>query len=537
MKETFTKIKDRVKKLTEENKHREVTAKTSYHNAGVYMFYVDCFDDSYIIPFYIGKTTDFQRRHSQHFKEILSLNRLDFSCYKYALINGLYHGHYKACKIFSYMVNHKCSLKDLHMVILEEIENEEEQLCCEQNYINDLCAPFFGFNQINSVQKHIESNGNEIFYKNTVREDLVQILKHSNYGYNFFNWYITSGIFQEIIKDSSISLDSEKFEQIYTMKKLQNKATLNIIELKAYINYGCRNEMWDVCKDDIKNYFLENGLKSEDKQKLIIDVLLFDFLFDFEKERKTLLNYFNRYAKSSSKIFDILNTKHSDFISKTKTKIELVQKIRNRLEYEKTQLQEKNFSALLPSVNYTSHPLKSLYDGYQFPITDTEDNICYINIEYTCFKRNSGKNLYPKICKIDYQLKKNNITYSKESFIKNPVASFWETDNLYYYEKGFHYGPFNVELVRNTPKLSNDIDTYFSVSMEYNSGLNEFDFIDAFLEDEVDVFKEIDALIDDKTKIVYTSSGYKNTIKNWSDLGEKENIEIIKRLIKACKSR
>lgn len=116
MKESFEEIKCKVLEIINKNKENVVDRKTNIKKSGIYMLYVDCFDDDKIIPFYIGQTNNFQERHKQHFIEILSLNRLDYRCYKYALLKRLYEGHYRPCKIFSYMVNHKCEIKDLHIV-------------------------------------------------------------------------------------------------------------------------------------------------------------------------------------------------------------------------------------------------------------------------------------------------------------------------------------------------------------------------------------------------------------------------------------
>ena len=101
MKDTFEGIKKQVLEIISANKYNEVSRKTDIRKSGIYMLYVECFEDDKIIPFYIGQTNDFQERYKRHFCEILSLNRLNYSCYKYALLKGLYNGHYKACKIFS----------------------------------------------------------------------------------------------------------------------------------------------------------------------------------------------------------------------------------------------------------------------------------------------------------------------------------------------------------------------------------------------------------------------------------------------------
>ena len=54
----------------------EVLPTTKIKKSGIYMIYIDCFEDEKIIPIYIGKSTDIQKRYKSHYQEILALNRL-----------------------------------------------------------------------------------------------------------------------------------------------------------------------------------------------------------------------------------------------------------------------------------------------------------------------------------------------------------------------------------------------------------------------------------------------------------------------------
>jgi len=526
---TFERIKCKVLDIIDANKYKEVDRKTDVKKSGIYMLYVDCFDDEKIIPFYIGQTSNFQERYKQHFCELLSLNRLDYSCYKHALLKGLYNGHYRACKIFSYMVNHKCEIKDLHMIIIEEIDNEKERIEKETEYINALLASFVGLNQMNCVSKYMDfSYGicKEAEFKEIVSLDFKNLQEYSRYGYNVFNWYLASGHFNANQKECFLS---NKINNEYVMI-LENKKRLEDIknEISKIKNYNCfesEKHVWRICKTDIAEYFSKCGLRSEEKQKLVIRVLL----FGFDDDKKTLFKYFEQYKnRCSGNIIDLLNEKYQDLLEPIRNKVLENQKKYRELESEEQLVSEKVFYLLLPTNTYKSHPLKSAYEKYQFCETDVVNNICYINIEYTCFKADYDSDSYPRICKIDYYIKKDDLVYSREVFIKNELNRFWETDEIYYYESGFRSGPFNICLVGN-------IDTYIPVSMEYKNGINEYTLKDVDMEDEIKVFKEIDSLIDEKTKIVYTTSGYKSTIKRYSEIAEKKNISVLKRIIRSCR--
>lgn len=122
----FINIKNQILELMK-NKN-EVTKKSNYKNGGIYLLYVDNFNNDKIIPIYIGKTNNFQERHKEHLKELFALNRLSKEYYTSAIINKYFEGYYKSCKIFKYMVENHCSLNDIHMIILEECEDEEKRI-------------------------------------------------------------------------------------------------------------------------------------------------------------------------------------------------------------------------------------------------------------------------------------------------------------------------------------------------------------------------------------------------------------------------
>ena len=65
MKNSYAEIKQQVLEIINQNKHNEVNRKTIFKESGIYMLYVDCFDDDNIIPFYIGQTNNFQERYNK----------------------------------------------------------------------------------------------------------------------------------------------------------------------------------------------------------------------------------------------------------------------------------------------------------------------------------------------------------------------------------------------------------------------------------------------------------------------------------------
>ena len=86
----------------------------------------------------------------------MALNRLEYNYYKELLLDNFYDGHYKSCKIFQYMVDHNCTLKDFRMIVLEKIDGNSDNIQelldkKEQKYFTEFLPAFFGFNQVNTV--------------------------------------------------------------------------------------------------------------------------------------------------------------------------------------------------------------------------------------------------------------------------------------------------------------------------------------------------------------------------------------------------
>lgn len=522
----FDLLKEKVLNIIICNKSNEITRETSNKGAGIYMLYVDDFSDTSIIPFYIGETGDFQKRHEEHLKELLSLNRLQYEHYKNYLIQNYYDGYYKACKIFTYLVNHNCTFNNFHMIVLETIDDIIERKQRELEYINDLYAPFFGFNQLNCISKRMEYLGREKIepYQKILESDMGNLCLYSEYGFSKFNGYLGKGCFSYSYKKDTI-LSNPNYIDLFDYK---NKIDENIIErnnLRNYIREDCHKEFLKLCNEDISNFFNTNGLKSKEKQESIVNVLL----FDDEDAKVQIDNYIKRYSKKQINIIEILLKKYEIQILHLRKEIKKVQERLREIKEENLHLQSIIHEALIPLNSYNSHPLKDLYEKYQFPENNV-DNICYINIEYTCFGNNFNREYYPEICKIDYLFIKEGLIKSRSAFVKNSLSNFFENNEVFYIEKWgvFKRTPFDVFLYGN-------IETQIPVSMEYKNGINELTLKDKPMEDEFDIFKEIDDLIDNKTKVIYTTSGYKSTIQRYANIANKTPNGLLKKLIRASK--
>ncbi len=517
----FDEIKEKVKRLIEANKG-EVTAHTNYRNGGLYMIYIDDFSDDKIIPFYIGQTNDFQERHKSHFTEILSLNRLRKDVYESCVLNGVYNSRYKSCKMYSYMVEKECELSDYHMVILEYIDNPGERENKEKEYIASLKAPFFGFNQMDCVSRMMEfgegAAKNEE-YLAIVKSDYESLCGYIDYGYCRFNMFVAYAIFVEIIDGFK---ETEMYQSICKIKKAEEEER----ELCNYINYDSKEEAKALLDDYIDSFFAEHRMKSEEKKGLAIDLLLFEERY--EKRKKDLRNYFKRFHIDAEQDFLVLIKKQfeeplKELVEEIKTK----QKMREATENRVYEGREQYMRPIMPQKKYEAYPLGYMYRKYVFP-ENAEDNVCFVNIEYTCFRTDFNQDIYPEICNITYKMIKDGAIQEREVFIENQLTGCLEKEDVYYVPKrGFGIrNPFDLYLRGN-------VCTSIPTTMEYKNGINELLLSEKRAEDEKTVFEEIDKLIDKKTKVIYTASGAKSTILRYNMW--KEELLIIRKLQRCCK--
>lgn len=519
----FEEIKTRVKELILGNKG-EITSTTNFKSGGIYMIYVDDFTDEKIIPFYIGQTHDFQDRHKTHFTELLSLNRLRREVYDGCVLDGIYSSQYKSCKIYSYMVDRECKLSDYHMIILEYIDDEDKRMKIEKEYIDSLMAPFFGFNQMNCVScmpRFIENMRINKQYEKMAQNDYGVLCKYIDYGYCRFNMFVSYPIFAELVTGFK---ETDMYQKICEIKSAEKEE----LEIRNFINFGSKEEAWGILGDAIDEFFSNYKMRSEDKKKTAINVLVFEEFY--EEQKKSLKTYFKRFKLDFET--DFLNVIKKEFkkpIDRLITKIDQMQNERLELEEKIYVGREEYLKPILPQSMHKAYPLGYLHKEYEFPYTE-ENNICFVNIDYTCFKSNYNYDIYPEICKIKYKFIKDGVVKEGEYFIKNDLTDCLDKEDVYYVpDPGTGFGkrhPYNLW-------LRGGVGTNIPIKMEYKNGINELLLSENEAIDAKTVFMEIEQLIDEKTKVVYTASGAKNTILNY-DMW-KDEMMIIRKLQRNCK--
>lgn len=552
----------------------EITRETKFKESGIYMIYIDNFNDENTVPIYIGQTNNFQRRYQEHFSEILSLNRLKYNYYCELIDNQFYDGRYKACKIFKYMVDNGCTLKDFRMIALELVDGEllVEK---EHEYLSLLMPSFCGFNQLNSRLSAIRMyhEGKNKFtaleyleFCKTVTDDIDGFRRFKNHGFTDFNLRLAMlsrmpFANQECIMDfekiepqvTAINIELRELEEEYLSKEEIKSLDTEREETKK------RSEIFKI-KEGLalrKTRYIRKEIKKLfDKFKIRSKVAYEDFRGSIEEyleeDRQRLTKKFENYLeKRKIKLeFQTDFKSMSEKISKLDREIESIEinytDQREKVKEMKGQRISRTTSFLKPSRKYNSFPLEDMYQQCVFD-KEVKENICEINISFS----NNGRNKDVEIIKIDYRIfKENNFIERKDIFIESDANKFFEVQHINHIEKDYNNpfvwrkSTFKIVVANKhyDPIRSGDIDfidTFISVNAEYRTGVNEFTVKDKVLRPLNDVLKEIVQSIDSSTKIIPCISESANCMNSslkdsWSYRLEEEiyNSHLVKALLR-----
>lgn len=223
----FKKLRTKILELTG---NEQVTKSSHAKTGGIYMLYIDNFEDDSIIPFYVGKTNSFSRRLSQHVSAIKKLMGYPRRKYNSLVEEGEFNGQYLYCKMYAYLDSHKCTIKDVKMVVLEEEPNEKKRSFREDDYIQSLNAPFFGFNQYLffthfGEYQSLDPIEDEIPIKNLLnllKKEVPLMAHYYHYGYNAINIVLTLPIMVAPSLDGLIFFKDDSFKYLGYLKEYRS---------------------------------------------------------------------------------------------------------------------------------------------------------------------------------------------------------------------------------------------------------------------------------------------------------------------------
>lgn len=553
----FKELKDKVIEVVRNSGNKEINNDSNNKNIGIYMIYIDNFNDDKIIPIYIGQTgsgenRNFQNRYKEHLQEVMALNRLKYDYYKQVLLSNFYDGHYKACKIFQYMVDHNCTLKDFHMIVLEELEEDNEKIeelleQKEQEYFSQYLPAFFGFNQINTVAEGAKEifaslNENEKYAKSDKLlryelEDCKNFIKYFGYGYTKFNYYHCypkAHIVEENDKEISYELkdkkallkskyyDENRFKE-YSDKltKLEKKREGIIKNIENY-----KNQFEEIYAPKIKECCKENKIGIIQKYKDIVNMLAY--------QNENSISDFKQYLKRKKiniNILDVFN-KNSEFTNWRKKYIDFIMK-NNELSDEIIECRyikrTDDLMRILPKKEYVAFPLKDKYQEIKFD--NLEDNEVVINFEFA-HNGSSGNSwcFFPlNLIKMDYKLNVNNKIIEKKDIFLKPQDDE-ENDEIDYFEKDIG----DIYKFRKIPFCVRKFPNYISTTMEIQNGINEFTLMNKTKFDFEEILDDINLFINEQTKVkIEVRNRMRNKCKEFIEYSYKSD-NLLKKKILEC---
>lgn len=536
-------IKEIVVATIKTNSCMEITKHTNYKNAGIYMTYIDNFDDDNIIPIYIGKSKDLQRRYKQHLTQIIALNRLDGDFYNDLLFKKYYDGSLRVCKIFKYMVDHECSLKDFHMIILENVDDLDKLDQKEQEYFKLYQPAFFGFNQMNTRLEinrlgwgynpeapYTEDDYSTLF--DVVSEDIANIYKYKEYGFTLFNfkWAFISKIpctdnknlegIRTKIDEINNQINKLSEDLLSTEERIRedgkNEILIKLTELRkeeGIINRKNRELKENVITPRALKLFTDNNIKSNIAYQDFLDSLL----NDDGKAKNRFLKYLNKrkidrdfYVEFQQEIEE---KRHID-LELGKIKVAEIE-LRDEL-LELACIRDLDILKLIkPDKEYEKLPLKDMYYDYVFQYEPNfSNNFCELNIAIS----NNGRNKQPAILKIDYRIINNNkIIERKNIFIGNSTTESCYEKNHYYeidYLDNIGLGrvPFKIGLIDK--EVGDWSDVYISTDAEVKTGINDYTIKGKKLYSLIEVINEIELNTDYYTLFIPVISESANCLKS-----------------------
>ncbi|WP_368901884.1 excinuclease ABC subunit C [Oceanobacillus oncorhynchi] len=558
----INRLKYQVKQLIECNSHREVTPQTKYETSGIYMIYIDSFNNDKVVPIYIGQSKDIQRRYKQHYSEILALNRLshdEYERYFFSKGSSFYEGNFKSCKIFKYLLENNCTLQDFRMLILDEVEIEklEEK---EQEYFRRLLPSFFGFNQFNSFLKSLpfrfsNTQMTEVEirdYLDVIMEDIQRIHVYYDYGFTKFNFehsmlspknidYLLKGK-EQWSKDTLLKFEkvNSELDDLYKQYKPDYDEMRPVIDKKdkLYGDYKIArfefSRALDALKSDINKEFRKQKLYSEKAKEDFINSVIHEGNTEHKKQ-------FQDYLKSRNCDVDFYRIfqNHIDEVQKkyeTKNNTgKPYQEIADKIQDWVIQNRSERYKMIFPSCQFEPFALGDNIKVLTMGISMDDDlfNNCQLNIYIS---NNALSRSYirkdPDIIRIDYcYINDEGTKYEKQYYIENEATRNCQSGNKYYEQDFYSMFAFRPEKFKITSLIDHEQDNSFiSILAEYKHGINDYTIREKELVQLSAVLNEIQQLIDDETGFeVKVSESY--TCLEKCFYGNLHNNPFVKRLI------
>lgn len=282
-----------------------VSLTNSVHESGIYLLYVNNFDDNKILPFYIGQAIDFSKRFKTHIKDINKLIKHGYTEYHNNLFFGAvgdkspFEGNFRPCKILKYIIDHDCSIDDVKMIILEKCDKEELDKK-EQYYLSLYLPSFFGFNQIPTITEQFYYKNNTEKMCSLIQEDSDCFCKYMKYGYSTFNYLHAFTGYGNQELDKKVNLLTSN--HLWSSKQDLLTASCSAINNYHEIYKKTYRLIHDKFAKQIHNIFSKHQLKSKSREADVLAAFTNHFqtniVFDINHNLQYLEYYFSRDKRS-----------------------------------------------------------------------------------------------------------------------------------------------------------------------------------------------------------------------------------------------
>ena len=561
-------VKLQVQQLIKLNSDNEITVDTKRKISGIYMIYINNFSSENVVPIYIGRSVDIQRRYKKHLGEILALNRLsseEYHKYFFSKSYSFYEGKFKSSKTFKYMIEQKCTLKDFRMVVLEEVE-KDLLIEKEQEYFQKLLPSFFGFNQLNSFLKLLDIHVSKTelttpiikAFLRILLEDVKAISSYYLYGYTRFNFehsfpteFFQSLKERNLITDETftdyeeVGFELEKLERLFNTQSEKNelKKDLDVIdekikrleELKQDTSYEGEKAV-TILRNGITGKFKELNIYVN---KIPINNFVKSILSDEpEKYKKRFLKFLSDYHCKLD--FYKLYESEINHIKKVaaeinKITVRLNENTELRSEKEREHL-HKRYPLIFPSYPFEASSLGDMSRNLSIKISDESElsNTCHINI----YISNNGLSRSeirkdPDIIRIDYCYIDNEENRTVRSYYIDNETTRNSQSGITYFEKDYYdYWVIWKEPFKLISLIDNEMDNSFiSTAAEFKHGINDYTLKDKVLIDLSGTLDEIQQIIDEETRFNLYVSESQNCLKRCVTPESLSTNEFVERLL------
>lgn len=524
-------VKNCYKKLNTFTFLDEINESSNITESGIYMIRIDNVHSETMVPIYIGRSQNMQKRFKNHLKRLMALNRLGYQEYlnyffDYQFGYSFYEGQFLYSKIFHTMLANKCSLNDFKMVVIEYCEPEqleERELYC----INDFSSQFLGFNQFHARTLGPQKDERPEFYLQEIWSECQQlpVFLDNNLGYTRFNYYtVYSGkteYYQQLAdKVKNYHLDFSLINQLDKTScedYIRLLAKMNNIRNERQVLDHSQSELEEIT-DDIKEkirkvirkHIPRKRIEMWEQYAIAKRFLLNKPIDGLDQETAQLLK-----EQFSREMSDYRHLKMTAFqlehISDT---------LSDQLVSLERERQNLRYRLIFPEKEYAAFPLGHRKRFNPLSVTETPNSLQLHVITNKFAQDNRFIDTYI-ISVIAIFKDKHHVITEKTYFIDNHLTQAIQ-NGLVYEEKSVINKP-NGLLSRPEPFKPIVKDTpYLTLGIEQLTGLNDSCFLNRPLISLETLFDELETLIDDDTMIAFTSptgvsvalflEGFNNTI-------------------------